>query len=628
MLRSRLQSALFVLPLALVGCNGCKRDRPYVPYAVGDAPSAVPDAGIVEAPPAASTGASAAEPSLVAPPNATRWRIEDLELVAPPERELVLALVRDFDGDGKKDALAVVRSIAPAPDPAAKVKPVRARDETVPAAAAELVYYSGASPTRPTPIASAPPPRVDPSCTPVARLERVGPRSAFAELGTSCTRGASARALFVVRLAKEPAVAFDLAIADPAGAPRLAIDVDGADRDRDGIDDVTMRVTIEGGSPPFEPGPRLSAKLAFFDRPAGPSRDPDEPEASLRAIAAQATAKASKAKDAPQVPVLVQQMRSLHRAMCLEGGAPRLSKLRGGGGAVSCGASKPLEDAGVAEVRAFVTMGDALRALAASDAAQLPPATKTSAKSTEIATLLNQVAPIVQARSARVAGVTVASSRAAHPEWGPLAFEPSGMLLVRSASGVSRVDPDSGESAESDVQPWGLQVFAPDGKSRWLEAYHACEGVALRATFAPVGEGETDMKDVLLPVPPPLGSRCAGGRGEAAKAIPIAWSARGLEALVAGQPLLIRPEASHASILASPLGEAPPPGSPRSPGGRALAVATPQGVLVKATRASRLRAPELEPYEDLRHCTTNDDATRVACVKRGKVVVASFDPSP
>ena len=613
-----------MLALCAIGCGrACKRDHPYVPYTVNDAPL-VADAGD-PAPLVLDGGAprAAAEPALVAPASATTWKVEGMELVAPNGRELVMAIVRDFDGDGTKDALAIVRAPAPTGGPPGEVGP------------AEIVHYAGtSSPPRATVIATAPPPRTDASCTPVARLERVGPRSAFAEVGESCARGGSSRALFVVRLANAPGIAFDLGVVDPPSAPKLTIDVDGADRDHDGIDDVTLHLTIEGGGPPFEPGPRLTAKVAFFDRPAGPSRDPDEPEASLRAIATQASARAGKTKDAPGVPILVQQTRMLFRAMCIEGGAPRLVKLRGstaGGpnngaaGAVSCGSSKPLEDAGMAEVRAFVTQGDALRAVAAAEAAQLAPATKTSARTTELATLLAQVAPLVQARGARTLTVTVPSARPAHPEWGTLGFEPSGKLLVRTAATVVRVDLDSGESGDADLPLWGTQVLSPDGNSRWLEAYHACEGVALRATFAPTG-AEGDVRDVLLPIAPPLGSRCAGGRGEAATTIPIAWGARGLEALVAGQPLLVRPDASSATVMAAPLGEMPPFGSPRSAGGRAMAVATPQGVLVKTTKAARYRSPELEPYTDLRHCTTTDDASRIACVKRGRVVIATFDP--
>ena len=57
-----------------------------------------------------------------------------------------------------------------------------------------------------------------------------------------------------------------------------------------------------------------------------------------------------------------------------------------------------------------------------------------------------------------------------------------------------------------------------------------------------------------------------------------------------------------------------------------MAIATGQGVLVRTTKAARYKAPELEPYSELSQCTTNDDATYVACVKRGgRVVIAAFD---
>jgi hypothetical protein len=620
-----LASASGAIALASAGCGrSCKKDHPYVPYSVDDVrPSALADGGEPQAPLAAPSDAaaraSAVEPALVAPPDATTWNVEGLQLVAPAGRELLLAIVRDFDGDGRKDALAIVRSPAPPGKPAE-------------AGAAEILHYAGAT-SRPqaSVVVVAPKPRLDAACVPVTRLERIGSRSALVEVGTVCTRGPSSRALYVVRLAREPAVAFDLALLDPPSAPRLVVDVDGEDRDRDGIDDVTLRLTVEGGSPPFEPGPKLSAKVAFFDRSAGPSRDPDEPEASLDLIAAQATARANKSRDAATVPVLVQQMRMLYRAMCLEGGAPRLVKLPSTpngavSGAISCGTSKSLEDAGVAEVRAFVTQGDALRAVAAAEIAQTAPATRSATRTSELAALLAQVAPFVQARSTRTIKITVQEARAAHPSWGALAFEPSGKLLVRGPSQVSRVDPDTGASSDAELPVWASQVLSPDGKSRWLEAYHGCEGVALRATFAPTG-ADAEMRDVLLPVAPALGSRCAGGRGEAAITVPIAWGPRGLEALVAGQPLLVRPDSSIATIMASPLGEMPPFGSPRSAGGRAMAITTAQGVLVTTTRAARYRAPELEPYAELQQCTTNDDASRLACVKRsGRVVVATFDP--
>ena len=47
---------------------------------------------------------------------------------------------------------------------------------------------------------------------------------------------------------------------------------------------------------------------------------------------------------------------------------------------------------------------------------------------------------------------------------------------------------------------------------------------------------------------------------------------------------------------------------------------------MKIMRFVCYKAPELEPYTDLKQCTTNDDASRIACVKRGRVVTATFDP--
>lgn len=611
-------------PIAIVGivaavllpaCSGCKKDHPYVPYAVGDAPSASASSSSDPVLTSASdAGAIPVESAILAPAGSAKWRIEGIELAAPEGSELVSAIVRDFDGDGHKDALAIVRRPA-TPEKPSEVGP------------AQIVHYAGTATGAAPPVivTTAPHPRTDTVCTPLARLERIGPRSALAEVGATCTRGASSRSLWVVRLAKTPSISYGLTIADPPSAPKLSIEIDAADRDHDGLDDVALRVTVEGGTAPFEPGPKLTTKVAFFDRPAGPSRDAEEPEASLRAIAAQATAKAGKVKESLAVSGLVQQMRSLYRAVCVEGGAPRLLDPSGSGkGAITCGPSKPLEEAGIAEVRSFVFQADALRAIAAADVAQLSPATKTAARTAELKKLVDDVAPATQPLRTRTLALSVPSTRAAHPEWGPLAFEPSGKLLVRASAGVQRVDPESGEGADAETPAWPTQVLSTDGKSRWLEAYHACEGVALRATFVPVGEGE--MRDVLLPIAPLLGTRCAGGRGEAATAIPLAWGSRGLEAIVAGMPVIVRPEVSSAMILASPTGEMPPYGSPRSPGGRSFAIATHDGVLVKGARAIRVKAPELEPYDDLRHCTTTDDAARIACVKRGKVVIATLDP--
>jgi hypothetical protein len=596
------------LALGLGGCRACANDHPYVPPAVEVPVVSTPDAAATVATVTSDAG-STAEPALVAPPSSTSWTVSGVTIEAGG-REIVLALVQDFDGDGKKDALAVVRP------PPAERKPA--------AATGELVFISGAEGARAAAIASGPALGVHPSCAPIARLEKIGPRSAFAEIGSACPRGAGSRAVSVVRLAPPaPAVAFDAVVVDPPQAPKLWVDVDAADRDKDGIDDVVLRIALEGGGIGEGAAPRLGAKLAFFDRPAGPSRDPDEPEASLRTIAAQAAARANKPKEAASVPPLVQQMRALYRAMCADGGAARVTAIHGGS-AVSCGASKPLEDAGVAEVRAFVTQGDALRAFAAAETAQAAPATRTAAKTTELQKMLAEVAPAIEARAVRTIGAAADAPRE-EPEWGPLAFEPSGKLLVRNGKSVVRVDPETGEEQPTDLPPWKDEVVSPDGTSRWIEAYHACEGVSLRATFAPVADG--DLSDVLLPIPPRLGKSCSSGRGEPAQTVPIAWGARGLEALVAGQPVLIKNDLSQATSLPALLDEVPPHGSPRAPGGKTFVHPTFNGVLVRGRTPGRwalVKSPDLELYSELRRCTINDDGSRIACLRRGKVVLATL----
>ena len=595
------------------GCRACANDHPYVPPAVDSPAAEAPDAAppVLASATADRGGTTLVEPALVAPPASTSWQTNGMTLEAGG-REIVLALVGDFDADGKKDALAIVRPVVAERKPGSST--------------GELVFFHGAAEGAPAgAIASGPALGAQSSCVPTARLEKIGPRSAFAEIGSSCPKGVGSRAIVVVRLSPPaPAIAFDAIVNDPREAPKLTIDVDAADRDKDGIDDVVLRVGLEGGGPGLEGAPRLGAKLAFFDRSAGPSRDPDEPDASLRAIAAQATARAAKAKDAASVPLLVNQMRALYRAMCADGGAARITKIHGGS-AVTCGSSKPLEEAGLAEVRSWVTQGDALRAYAAAEQAQVAPATKTASKTTELQKLLADAAPVVEASSVRVLSAPVDVSRDGNPEWGPLAFEYTGKLLVRHGKSVMRVDPETGEGEAADMVAWKDEVLSPDGKSRWLEAYHACEGVALRATFAPTGDGE--MVDVVLPVPPRLAKTCSG-RGEPVPAVPIAWGPRGLEAIVSGQPVLIKTDPPQASALAAFGDEIPPPGSPRSHGAKTMALALPNGILVRGRpspdRWSLVRSSDLEPYADVRRCTINDDGSRIACVRRRSPVVVSL----
>ena len=100
-----------------------------------------------------------------------------------------------------------------------------------------------------------------------------------------------------------------------------------------------------------------------------------------------------------------------------------------------------------------------------------------------------------------------------------------------------------------------------------------------------------------------------------------------LEAIVEGQPLLVSPETSRASLLAALLDSPAVKGAPRSPDGKVLVASTSVGLLVRnASRARLLRAPELDgTWAEQRDCAVSNDATHVACVRAGKVWVGAWD---
>jgi hypothetical protein len=243
---------------------------------------------------------------------------------------------------------------------------------------------------------------------------------------------------------------------------------------------------------------------------------------------------------------------------------------------------------------------------------------------TEARGWIEQVAPLVGARGVRAVSAVPQSGNGHEPAWGPLAFEPAGKLLVRTRAGVVRVDPDAGDEASADdVAPWPAAVTSPDGTLHWIETYDACDGVALHATFA----GGDDVRDVPLPVAPSLGDRCSGSRGAPARALAVAWGPGGLEAIVEGQPLLVAPDTSRASLLAAFPDSPGVRGAPRSPDGKVLVAATSVGLLVRTTSRSRLyRAPELDgTWSEEHECAVSNDATHVACVRAGKAWVGAWD---
>ncbi|HXX67723.1 MAG TPA: hypothetical protein VEK07_11100 [Polyangiaceae bacterium] len=610
--------ALDAMALAATGCHGCHSDHPYVPYAIGSveraaqAANAAPESGAPPTPAGPAGDPFALRESVLAPPPTSRWNVGGLTLEAPDGLVFVAAVVGDVDASGIQDAFAIVRP-ADGNDPG------------------EALYYRSKAPSGiPAVVATfAPPPGLarEGSCTAIDRLGGLGRDSVLVELGARCSQSAESRPLrwvAVVNGGDQPAVRLALTIADPAGAPDLTVEASVADRDKDGRDDVALRVSLEGGGAPLEPGPRVSATLAWLDRPAGLSRDAEATESSFEALAESAMRNATRAQTAPEVPRFAAQARALWRALCAGGGNPRVQAVAGTG-AIACGAGLALEDLGLAEVKAYIAMGDPLRAALALDRADRPPAMHTAPRVAEAQKWIASLAPIATARMLRAIAALPEEPRGREPAWGPLAFEASGKLLVETRAGVVRVDPDFGDEAPAGLSAWDTRVVSPDASARWIETYDPCDGLPLRALFE-LASG-VDDRDIALPVAAPLAARCFGSRGAPMRSVPIAWGSRGLEALLEGDIVLISPDLSQTSVLTTFLTQPSKPGAPRSPDGKTYVFATDAGLVVRGEAHTRLlRGSELDAtYAEQRDCTVSNDATHVACVRAGRAWVGTWD---
>ncbi|MFO0678115.1 MAG: hypothetical protein U0169_16385 [Polyangiaceae bacterium] len=602
----------------LGGCkNGCVNEHPYVPYSIGDANPDL-DAGGGPSDAQATSDAEATPPGFkaewaeTAPDDVRTWSVGGIEVSTSSDKKFLRGMAGDVDGDGERDVVALVRGLG-------KTDP------------GSLVFFHGKKGSVEAPVAVTDVPLAadDAKCPPVLTLARTGPHTAVVESGIACTNATVAsgeRSVFVVGFSGTPRVRASMVLVDPPNAPKVTLDVDASDADGDGLDDLAFRVSVEGGGAPFEPGPKVGATLRWFDRPAGLSRDADEPEASFQRLGTSAQLRAGKAKEAAAVGPFVFSAKNLFATVCTEGGEKRFTKLVGVA-LPTCGPSRALEELGLAETRAFAAQGDVLRATAALERAQRAPATRTPNRTNDGTNWILAASPATVATEVKVVAAVPQVDRGKGPTWGPLAFESSGKLLVRTAGGVVRSDPALGdESAAEDVTPWKGAVLAPDKATRWLEAYNPCTGGPIHVTFSPTGDG--DLHDLALPIAPALGSRCANAKGEPVPTLPVAWSERGIEMVVAGEPFLVSPDWKHAAFASAPLGEPSAQGGPRSPNGKITVVPTSIGLVVQKPAPRTYRAKEFDgAYADLHGCTVSDDARRVACVLRGKVLVG-FWPAP
>jgi hypothetical protein len=624
--------------LAVSGCSrGCGKDRPYTPYAVDGEPVA-PSA----APPPATQVASG--PGLGGDAGnfvhvvgqrpgdpGGGFRVEGNTSIAPPEGEaFVLVFAADVDGDGIRDGVAWAVS----------------RD----ALGGRLLYYkggaAGAAPLAPKQLATLPGNLIGlPGCTAEPALEQIGPQTVAVSVHAACNPqppGATkVRWVAVAAPAREPALREEITLADPPAGAKLNLELDASDFDGDRRDDLVARFALEGAPQPFEAGPRVTADLRWLDRPTGLSRDPEEPEASLKRTVSAEQARVSKKNDGTAAALA--QVARLYAWLCADSGTPLLAV---SSGAIRCGPSKALEDLSFVAVRAALAQGDVPRAVAAFEHLHWRPVTTTKPQRAEIEKAILKAAPAIAPSVTRVFATVPDLDPSGAPAWGPLTFTPGGDLLVRTKAGLSMINVSTGsEGAAQGIPSWPSAVTSSDGSARWLSLYDACDGAALRVRFGgpgdapfiapPPGDLPPGARDLPVPVLPPVPARCTPGASAVAlETIPLAWGAAGLEAWMAGEPVVIAPDFTQARPVGGvgSLGQNVHAGSPRSPDGRSFARGTKLGVLVRGPKAWQMWRPaDLEgayAYADLRGCTAANDARAVACVRSGRLIAMLAPATP
>ncbi len=568
--------ASLALPLVMLGCDGCQKEKPYTPFGVTSALPSTDASG--EAPPVPSAKVEPGKfpAALQAPPGSRKLRMGELTLDAPARYVFDRAVVL---GDGpSQQAVAWVKAEADAHDIAPGLL---------------MAYSQGGQARQIMALPSFVP--IAPGCVHTTRLVQTGAASVMVDTVATCPAGLVARvpveAVSIVAPASERPEVLTLRVAAPAPGELLSVDEDSSDRDGDGREDVKLVFTLTSPE-----GAKASATLAFVDRAAGVSRDAAEPRASLTLAA-----KAILAKAGPTASADVDAMRRLLATLCAEGATSRVFDAEGS--AIRC------EDLGGvvdtlarAEVLSRLAAKDPLGAVSVLTRADWyfkklsPDAEKSITK--ELTKRLLAVTPTASTLRAH-------PKAAKGPHWSPLWFEQDGSLLVVTDAGVVRasrdgtteaaVDPDGGTPA------WPLDVTDTTGR-RLSGSLCACDSSEVQLALTDSAGAPQNGLPTRLLAPRPGGCR---GRFSCPDPAPLATSSEGFSVLIAGT--LSEPRKTGKTL--------PSPGSARSPDGAWLVATTALGLVVTGSAQELWKLPEA-PVDARRaqDCVVANDRTAVACV--------------
>ncbi|HEX2871351.1 MAG TPA: hypothetical protein VHP33_08845 [Polyangiaceae bacterium] len=571
------------LPLALLGCDGCQKEKPYTPFGVTSALPTAEESASVPPAPSAKVEPGKFTAALVAPPGSRKLRMGELTLDAPARYVFDRAVVL---GEGPTlQAVAWVKADADARDVAPGML---------------MAYAPGGQARQLMTLPSFVP--IAPGCAHATRLVQTGQASVLLDTVATCPAGLMARvpvqAVSIVAPASEKPEILTLRVAAPAAGELLSVDGDSSDRDGDGREDIKLVFTLTGPE-----GAKASATLAFLDRAAGVSRDASEPRTSLGLAA-----KAILAKASPAASAEVDAMRRLLATLCAEAATPRVFDAEG----------SPIRCDDLGGVIDSLARAEVLSRLAAKDALGATSVLtrsdwylkKLSADAEKSITkeLTKRLLAVLPAATTLTARPKIVKG----PHWSPLWFEQDGALLVQTDSGVVRASRDG--STETSVDPdggtpaWPLDVTDASGK-RLTGSLCACDASEVQLNVADAAGAPQPALPTRVLSPRPGGCK---GRFSCPDPLPIATSPEGFSVLVGGA--LSEPKKMGKAL--------PSPGSARSPDGAWLVATTPLGLVVTGQTQELWKLPEA-PVDARRaqDCVVANDRAAVACVADGKVVL-------
>lgn len=581
------------------GCDSCSKE-PKVPFKLGDeSDSGEPDAGG----PAPAEGRSFS-PAIDEP------LVDDAKLPAQFVRALLL---HDLDGDGDRDAIAVIHDAAPR-----MRMVVSMREGATFLAATDVTGFAAPG---------------DSTCTlNDVRLDALGTDKGVATIKLGCgepqlTMPASHT---VFSLEFPPRVYERFEVVSTREPARFSLSPGGADADGDGHSDVLLEVRETGTSDDTQ---RL--RLAWLDRPSGLSRDLREPEATFAAWSSAAQSQLAKT---PELALATaERVIRLERALCREQGAPQL--LVSGVPGLVCGNGKASTQA-----LATATIAHArLKQLAEAFASYGLLARRDKLEPKQQERVLSALAGLP-----KLAGVQLREGPHVEPSSAPRVRLPAARFVDDGTLFLRRPSPalykiDTSEETSLALATDDL-VRDPSGELCVTDIERGLCGLSLRIERAPkssapfVGGGKV-ATPLLEPQPAAPGCSQPKGplRSDLAGYQVLGWApqgvvaARGAEVVVvpltlggtpASEPFQLSPEA--------PL-PAPLPAGASAPDGSRYLELTPVGVLVRQRGGA---SPELwrpEGYAaiaaSVSEAALSPSGQRVAVVAGGVVYILTRSPS-